>query len=119
MLSNVIFILVLLLPLLIFVFSNLTARAREIGIAGGIKRPSVRKPKEPKARKATAVRFHRVTYCGRGLTHFALALVGSQDACRYCTHREAPADPSQAPVHADDADAAIAEVEHLLDESQH
>jgi len=121
MLSTVLFIVILAAPFILFLFNALTQRAKTTGILGGIKMPksanaageagSAPTARAPKA-KRTTMRARRVTYCGRGLSHFALGIIGSEDACRHCGRLE-----SVPPVGGqdDEAHAAVAEVEQLLD----
>ncbi len=123
MLSTVIFFVILLGPFILFLANAAIKKADDIGIAGGIKKP--REPKAAKTAKAprmkrTTMRPRRVSYCGKGLTHFALAVVGSQDACRYCGRLETvPPGPPADDEKDDEKDAAIAEVEQLLDRGPH
>lgn len=124
MISTVIFLIILLGPFVVFLANALIRRADEMGIAGGIKKPRAPKAaKVPRAAKAkrTTMRARRVTYCGRGFTHFALAVVGSQDACRYCGRLETvPPDGPEADAGPDEEkDAALAEVEQILDHGPH
>ncbi|MEO6044933.1 MAG: hypothetical protein ABIQ47_13600 [Tepidiformaceae bacterium] len=130
MLSTIVFIAILAGPFILFLISALTQRAKTTGILGGIKMPKMAKtPKgstepgaagsAPAARapkvKRTTMRARRVTYCGRGLSHFALAIVGSEDACRHCGRLESvPPGGGED----DEAHAAVAEVEQLLDRGQ-
>lgn len=121
MLSTILFIAILAGPFILFLISALSQRAKTTGILGGIKMPkgmkmpgepgAARAAKTPKA-KRTTMRARRVTYCGRGLSHFALAIVGSEDACRHCGRLESVPPGSGAD---DEAEAAVAEVEQLLD----
>ena len=128
MLSTIFFIAILAGPFILFLVSALSQKAKTTGILGGIKMPksarttqapgvppAARPAKAPKM-KRTTMRARRVTYCGKGLSHFALGLVGSEDACRYCGRLE-----PVAPLGSDDdeAHAAVAEVEQLLDRGQH
>lgn len=126
MLSTIFFIAILAGPFILFLVSAFTQRAKNSGILGGIKVPKAAKAakeaatpapvngipaaKAPKP-KRTTMRARRVTYCGKGLSHFALAIVGSEDACRYCGRLETipPAGGDE------EASAAVAEVEQLLD----
>lgn len=121
MLSTIFFIAILAGPFILFLVNALSQRAKTTGILGGIKMPKAGKsPGEPgsasaaRAPKAkrTTMRARRVTYCGRGLSHFALAIVGSEDACRFCGRLETvpPGGTDD-----DEAHAAVAEVEQLLD----
>ena len=121
MLSTIFFIAILAGPVILFLVNALTQRAKTTGILGGIKMPKAAKaPREPGSApvgrvpkaKRTTMRARRVTYCGRGLSHFALGIVGSEDACRFCGRLE-----SVPPVGGEDdeAHAAVAEVEQLLD----
>ncbi len=128
MLSTIIFIAILAGPFILFLVSALSQRAKTTGILGGIKMPKAAKTskeqggtaaakpaKAPKI-KRTTMRARRVTYCGKGISHFALGMVGSEDACRFCGRLE-----PVAPLGNDDdeAHAAVAEVEQLLDRGQH
>ena len=107
MLSTVIFLLVLGLPFIIYLVNSGVAARERRGIAAGIP-----KPKHPRAAKVlkpgrgaktAKVRSRRVEYCGRGFTHFALALIGSQDSCRYCHFlQEVPATEPNDPPSDDD-----------------
>lgn len=124
MISTVIFLIILLGPFIVFLANALIRRADDLGIAGGIKKPGAPKTaKVPRAAKVrrTTMRARRVTYCGRGLTHFALAVVGSQDACRYCGRLETvpPDGPGQDVGPDEEKDAALAEVEQILDHGPH
>lgn len=126
MLSTIFFIAILAGPFILFLVSALTQKAKSTGILGGIKMPKTAKTAgEPRAASApkaakvkrTTMRARRVTYCGRGLSHFALGLVGSEDACRHCGRLE-PVPPPDGGED-DEADAAVAEVEQLLDRGPH
>lgn len=121
MLSTILFFAILAGPFILFLISALSQRAKTTGILGGIKMPkgmrasgepgAAREAKAPKA-KRTTMRARRVTYCGRGLSHFALAIIGSEDACRHCGRLESvPPGGGED----DEAHAAVAEVEQLLD----
>ncbi len=129
MFSTILFIAILAGPFILFLVSALSQKAKTTGILGGIKMPkSAKTPKEagspsaarparaPKLQRTTTMRARRVTYCGKGLSHFALGMVGSEDACRFCGRLE-----PVAPLGNDDdeAHAAVAEVEQLLDRGQH
>ncbi|MEP7216063.1 MAG: hypothetical protein ABI782_07395 [Anaerolineaceae bacterium] len=121
MLSTIFFIAILAGPFILFLVNALSQRAKSTGILGGIKMPKAAKAprapgeapigRAPKA-KRTTMRARRVTYCGRGFSHFALAIVGSQDACRFCGRLEPV--PSGG-TDDEEAHAAVAEVEQLLD----
>lgn len=98
MASALTFLVVFLVPLIIFfVNSGFAARERR-GIAAGIpkpKQPKAAKPAKPPRTRAARVRSRRVDDCGRGFTHFALAVVGSQEACKYCRYlEEVPSEPA-------------------------
>lgn len=87
MVSALTFVVVFLVPLLIyFVNSGMVAKERR-GIAAGIPKPKTAKP--PRKPRPARVRQYRDDDCGRGFTHLALSLVGSRDSCRYC-HFEQP-----------------------------
>lgn len=123
MISTIVFLIILLGPFVMFLANALIRRADQMGIAGGIKKPgqpkAARTAKSPKVRR-TAMRARRVTYCGRGFTHVALALVGSQDSCRYCGRLETvPADGPADGGPDEETDAVLAEVEQILDRGQH
>lgn len=117
MVQTLIFIAFLGFPLLVYLFNAYQAKRESGGIAAGIPKPKT--AKEPKAarvakaRKAT-VRSRRTTYCGRGFTHFALALIGSQDACRYCGRLEAVPPDGPEPGPEVDSSAALAEAEEII-----
>lgn len=107
MLSTVIFLLVLGLPFIIYLVNSGIAAKERRGIAAGIPKPkqprAAKVPKPGRAAKTAKVRSRRVEYCGRGFTHFALAVVGSQDSCRYCHYlQEVPANEPEEPP-ADDS----------------
>jgi hypothetical protein len=122
MVSTIIFLVILLAPFILFIANAVIRRADQIGIAGGIKKPrGMKAAKTPKPAKVkrTTMRARRVSYCGKGLSHFALAIVGSQDACRFCGRLES-VPPEDGDTGADEEkDAAVAEVEHMLDGGQH
>ncbi|MBA4179060.1 MAG: hypothetical protein C0506_00575 [Anaerolinea sp.] len=125
MISTIIFLVILLGPFIVFLANALIRRADDMGIAGGIKKPRGVKtakpprPSSPAKAKRTAMRARRVTYCGRGLTHFALAVIGSQDACRYCGRLETvPPDGPGGDGHDEETDAVLAEVEQILDRGE-
>lgn len=108
MLSTVIFLLVLGLPFIIYLVNSGVAAKERRGIAAGIPKPkqprAAKVPKPGRGAKTAKVRSRRVEYCGRGFTHFALALVGSQDSCRYCQYlQEVPATRLDEPPSGDDS----------------
>ncbi len=79
------------LPFIIYLVNSGVAAKERRGIAAGIpKQKQAKAPKQSRAsRTRTArVRSRRVDDCGRGFTHFALALLGSQESCRYCRYLE-------------------------------
>lgn len=125
MLSTIIFLVILLAPFIIFVANAVIRRADDIGIAAGMKkapRPKEAKPARTSAPRRRTMRPRRVSYCGKGLSHFALAIVGSQDACRFCGRLETvpPDEGADGGGDGDDEkDAALAEVEQILDRGQH
>lgn len=121
MISTIVFLVILLAPFVIFIANAVIRRADDLGIAGGLKKPRTPKvARSPKASKPkrTTMRARRVTYCGKWLSHFALAIVGSEDACRFCGRLESVA-PDDGAGSDDEKDAALAEVEHILDSNQH
>lgn len=82
MVSALTFLVVFLVPLLLFFLnSGMVAKERR-GIAAGIPKPKT--AKAPRKPRAARVRQYQVDDCGRGFTHFALAVVGSRESCRYC-----------------------------------
>ncbi|MEO8538960.1 MAG: hypothetical protein ABI577_04405 [bacterium] len=90
MVSTVIFLLVLGLPFIIYLVNSGVAAKERRGIAAGIP-----KPKQPKTAKPNRVGSHarparvrsrRVEYCGKGFTHFALGVFGSEESCRFCRY---------------------------------
>ena len=127
MISAIVFILVAVLPFIIYLVNMLNAQ-RDRGIAGGI--PKAKQAKEPKRRTRPArVNQRRVTYCGRDFTHLVLAVFGSQDSCRHCTYLQEvppPADPgggsgpeSDAGSGLDaDTDAAVRAAEEIIDQAK-
>jgi hypothetical protein len=117
MVQTVIFVCFLALPLGFYLLNSGVIRRETRGIAAGIPRPKTAKtPKQPKGRKAV-VRTRRTNYCGRGFTHFTLALLGSQDACRYCSRlQEVPPGGDDAPD--TDSHAAVAEAEQIINQSK-
>lgn len=99
MVSALTFLVVFLVPLLIFFVNSGVAAKERRGIAAGIPKPkqpkAARPVKAPRTRTAR-VRSRRVDDCGRPFTHFALALMGSREACKYCRYlEEVPAKPSE------------------------
>lgn len=106
MASALTFLVVFLVPLIIFFVNSGFAAKERRGIAAGIPKPkqpkAARPAKTPRVRTAR-VRSRRVDDCGRGFTHFALALVGSQEACKYCRYLEEV--PSEPPGPADGGDS--------------
>ena len=82
MVSALTFLVVFLVPLLLFfLISGMVTKERR-GIAAGIPKPKTAKP--PRKPRPARVRQYRVDDCGRGFTHLALSLVGSRESCRYC-----------------------------------
>lgn len=136
MVQTIAFLAVLLFPFIVYLINMALAQRDQRG-RGGIA-AGIPKPKEPKAarsprgRTRTArVRSTRVEYCGRGFAHFALALVGSQDSCKYCSYvqneptpirpegpgsdDEGPRNMPPPPEVEDDRQAAIREAEEILE----
>ena len=126
MISLVIFILVAVIPFIIYLAGQINTLREDRGIAAGIPKPRQAKaPREPRRKPRDArVRQRRTTYCGRGFTHFALALVGSQDSCRYCGYLQEVPPPPPSDDDSDerpdesrdnDTDAAIRAAEEIID----
>ncbi|GIW13132.1 MAG: hypothetical protein KatS3mg062_0571 [Tepidiforma sp.] len=122
MLQSVLFFLILGLPFLLYLLNAYLAqrdarRGLGGGIAGGIPKPKAPKQARTAPRKAR-VRRARTANCGRTFSHFALALVGSSSACRYCTYLE-PVSPPDPPPGADEpideTEAAIRAAEEIID----
>jgi len=91
MISALTFLVVFLVPLIIFFLNQGIAAKERRGIAAGIprpKQPKEAKPPKPGRTRPARVRSRRVEYCGRAFTHFSLALLGSQESCRYCRFLE-------------------------------
>lgn len=134
MASFLIFVIVGVVPLAIYLINSLIAMKDKSGggIAAGIPKPKTAKPPRGRSRPAR-VKQRRAVYCGRGFTHFALALVGSQDSCKYCTYLQEVPPPS--PIHPkpdgpgdrndgdhsddDDIDAAVRAAEEIIDRAKH
>lgn len=121
MLQSVLFFLILGLPFFVYLL-NVYLAQREArrgiggGIAGGI-------PKPKKAARKARVRRPRTVNCGRTFSHFALALVGTSAACRYCSDIQpstaaAATTPEPANV-LDETEAAIRAAEEIIDRSRH
>lgn len=134
MIQTIAFLLVLGFPFIIYLINMaLAQRGQRGGIAAGIPRPKEAKmprpPRSSKAPRTARVRSNRVQYCGRGFTHFALALVGSSESCRHCLYvREEPTplrpEPPTGgdsphmpppPEPEDDRQAAIREAEEIIE----
>ena len=122
MISIIIFVVVALAPIVIFLINAGLATRDQRGIAAGIPKPKQAKTPRMKTNhsREARVRSRRVTYCGRGFTHFALALVGSQDSCRYCAYlEEVPPPPQDLPPGAEsDTEAAVRAAEEIIDKSR-
>ncbi len=105
MFSALVFGLIFILPLLIYFINSGVASKERRGIAAGIPKPKQpRAARAPRTRPPRTARVHprRTEYCGRGFTHFALALFGSQDACRRCRFLESV--PTALPEQGSDGD---------------
>jgi hypothetical protein len=114
-------ILILAVPFIAYLVNAYVVQKERRGIAAGIPKP--KEAKEPRRKKSrdARVRNRRSAYCGRDFTHFALALVGSQGSCRYCTYLEEvplpePPDPASRD---DDLDAAVRAAEEIIDRANH
>lgn len=121
MISTILFIVVIVLPLIAYFVNTFVASRESRGIAAGIPKPKqAKEPKEPKRRAREArVRQRRAIYCGRDFTHFALAMVGSQDACRYCTYlQEVPPPAPRGEDEDDGLDAAVRAAEEIIDQAK-
>lgn len=131
MASFLIFVIVGVVPLAIYLVNSLMAMKDKQGIAGGIPKPkgpkAVPRTSKPRTRDAR-VRQRRAQYCGRNFAHLALAMVGSQNSCRYCTYlQEVPPPPQpskdddQHDDHdgVDDVDAAVRAAEEIIDRAKH
>ena len=123
MASFIVFLLVAGIPFVIFGINALNAMREQRGIAAGIPRP--KQAKEPRRKKARDARLRqrRSVYCGKEFTHFALAIVGSQDACKRCTClQEVPPPPGDGDGESDtlgsDSDAAVRAAEAIIDRAQ-
>ena len=123
MASFIVFLLVAGSPFVIFGINPLTAMRDQRGIAAGIPRP--KQAKEPRRKKARDARLRqrRSVYCGKEFTHFALAIVGSQDSCKRCTYlQEVPSPPGDGDGESDtpgsDSDAAVRAAEAIIDRAQ-
>ncbi len=91
MVSALTFLAVFLIPLVLFFINSGIASRDRRGIAAGIPKPKQAKP--PKAARQgrsrpARVRARLVDDCGRSFTHLALALFGSEEACKYCRYLE-------------------------------
>lgn len=118
MLSTIVFFLVLVVPFVIYLVNAGLASKDNRGIAAGIPKP--KRAKTPKKPREARVRTRRATYCGRGFTHLALALVGSSDSCRYCTYLQEvppqpPAPPDEPGDPAPDPEAVVREAQEIID----
>ena len=130
MISIIIFVVVAVAPIVIFLINAFIANRDNLGnrgIAAGIPKPKEAKTPRPRSKasrtREARVRSRRVTYCGRNFTHFALALVGSQDSCRYCAYlEEVPPPPQGLPrggLDTDaDSEAAVRAAEEIIDKSR-
>ena len=117
MIQTVIFVLFLALPLGFYLLNSGVVRRETRGIAAGIPRPRTAKAPKPAKGRRAVVRTRRTNYCGRGFTHFALALVGSQDACRYCSHlQEVPPGGDNTPD--PESHDAVAEAEQIINQAK-
>ncbi len=124
MLSFIVFLLVAVVPFIIFGINAFTTMREERGIAAGIPKPKqAKEPRRKKTREAR-VRQRRSVYCGREFTHLALAILGSQDSCKRGTYlQEVP----PAPVGGEDEggsgdrdtdiDAAVRAAEAIIDQA--
>lgn len=134
MISAIIFLVVALAPIALYLINAGLSMRDNRGIAAGIPKPKEAKPpRAARSKRSTAARVSnpRVQYCGRGFTHFALAVLGSQDACRHCEYLEAqPQDPT--PIRRevlpderttqesdDDREAAVRAAEEILEQNSH
>lgn len=113
MVSIILFVLVAGIPFIIYLVNSGLAAKENRGIAAGIPKP--KQPKEAKAprpgrtARTAKVRSRRVEYCGRGFTHFALALMGSQDSCKHCRYlQEVP--PAAGIFESEDDNDALSEI---------
>jgi len=117
-LSTIVFVVVAIVPLIIYLINAGMSARGERGIAAGIPKP--KEAKVPRARKqrTARVRDRKVQYCGRTFTHLSLAILGSQDSCKYCTYEpvESPPEPIKFP--GTDTEAAIREAEDIIDQSR-
>ncbi len=124
MASFLIFVIVGVVPLAIYLINSLIAMKDKGGIAAGI--PKAKQAKAPGQRTREArVRQRRTQYCGRNVAHFALALMGSQNSCKYCTYlQEVPPPPPPSTDDddgdaVDDSDAAVRAAEEIIDRAKH
>ena len=109
MISTILFLLVVGLPFIIFLINSGIAAKEKRGIAAGIPKPKQAKTAKPRAARTAKTRSRRVEYCGRSFTHFALALMGSQDSCRYCRYlQEVP--PAAGIFSSEDDNDALSEI---------
>jgi hypothetical protein len=134
--QTIAFLLVLGFPFIIYLISMFLTQKDQRGkggIAAGIPRPpgsQARPGPSPIRGRPAKVRSTRVEYCGKYFRHMALALVGSQAACKYCTYtQEAPTPlrpepPSDftgprgmppPPEAEDERDAAVREAEEIIE----
>ncbi|MGE3076888.1 MAG: hypothetical protein AB7N24_07400 [Dehalococcoidia bacterium] len=124
MASFLIFVIVGVVPLAIYFINSMVAMKDKRGIAAGIPKPKTAKAPRHRTREAK-VRQRRAQYCGRNFAHLALALVGSQDSCKYCTYlQEVPPPPPPSADdddHAgeDDTNAAVRAAEEIIDRAKH
>lgn len=124
MLSFIVFLLVAVVPFIIFGINAFTTMREERGIAAGI--PKAKQAKEPRRKKTreARVRQRRSVYCGREFTHLALAILGSQDSCKRCTYlQEVPPAPDGGEDEGGsgdrdtDIDAAVRAAEAIIDQA--
>jgi hypothetical protein len=115
--SALIFIGVALLPFIIYLVNAIGSAREERGIAAGIPKPKQAKTPRRKPREAR-VRQRRTVYCGRDFTHFALALVGSQDSCKRCAYLHEVPPPPGGNDETDDAGAAVRAAEEIIDQAK-
>ena len=133
MISAIVFLVVALAPIAIYLINAALSMRDERGIAAGVPKPKEAKaPKQPRSKRPRTARVSnpRVQYCGRGFTHFALAVMGSQDSCRYCEYLESqpqeptPIRPDVAPERTErdedsDTEAAVRAAEEIIDRANH
>ena len=117
MISTILFLVVLGLPFIAYLVNALVAKRETRGIAAGIPKPKQAKPPKAARTREGRVRQRRAIYCGREFTHLALAVLGSQDSCRYCSYlQEVPPPPPG--DNTDDTDAAIRAAEEIIDRAK-